>query len=438
MSAAAKHRGAPAPAANALPRLLAAARADGTPATLADHLHRYGSLPIRTRRGASDDLIEVVDASGLQGRGGGAFPTGRKLRAVAEQRRRPVVLVNGAEGEPVSSKDQTLLHYVPHLVLDGAAVAAAAVGADEVTIAVGENAGGTIAILRSAIADREGRRIDRVHFRVVTAPSRFVAGEETALVNWINGGPAKPTFTPPRPFERGLGGKPTLVQNVETLANLALIGRFGADWFRALGTRAEPGTALVTVSGAVRRPGVYEIPLGLPLHDLLDSAGGPSGPLSAFLIGGYFGGWIAADDVHGLTLADASLRKAGASLGARAIFALPASACGIVETARIAQYLANESARQCGPCLHGLDAIARALVQLAWGRAGRRERDPRLGHWLGQVKGRGACRHPDGAVHLVESGLRVFAAEALIHERGSCSGAGRPQVPLETPEGSRR
>jgi NADH:ubiquinone oxidoreductase subunit F (NADH-binding) len=438
MSSATRHRVAPAPAANVLPRLLATARSDGTPATLADHLHHYGSLPIRPARGASHDLIELVEASGLQGRGGGGFPTGRKLRAVAERPRRPVVLANGAEGEPVSSKDQTLLHYVPHLVLDGAAVAAAAVGADEVAIAVGENARAPIAAIQAAIAEREDRRVDRVGFRLVTAPARFVAGEETALINWLNGGPAKPMFTPPRPFERGIAGKPTLVQNVETLANLALIARFGANWFRALGTRTEPGSALITLGGAVRRPGVYEIPLGLPLHDLLDSAGGPSEPLSAFLIGGYFGGWVAAEHVDRLALLDADLRKAGASLGARAIFALPASACGIVETARVAQYLAGESAGQCGPCLHGLDAIARALVQLAWGKSGRRERDARLDHWLELVKGRGACRHPDGAVQLVESGLRVFAAEAAVHERGSCSGAGRPQLPVEPPRRGER
>lgn len=420
---------APQPA-NGLPRLLGIARRDGKPVPLEHHLEYYGSLPLRSRRGASAELIELVDASGLQGRGGACFPAGRKLRVVAG-RRRPTVLANGAEGEPLSAKDKVLLTHVPHLVLDGAALAAAAVGAEEVTIAVG--AGRPLTAVGAAIRERHRRRLDGVSFRLFSVPDGFVTGEETALVNWLNGGPAKPTFTPPRPFERGLGGRPTLVQNVETLAHLALIGRFGADWFRALGDRAAPGSALVSLRGAVRRPGIYEIPLGLSLRELVDRAGGPVASLQAFLIGGYFGTWLAAEEAESLALLDADLTRAGGSLGARAIFALPADVCGIVETARVARYLASESAHQCGPCAHGLDAIAGALQQHAWGRRGSRKEDPRLARWLDQVTGRGACRHPDGAVRLVASGLRVFADESRRHAAGSCSGTGHPQLPAGEP-----
>jgi NADH:ubiquinone oxidoreductase subunit F (NADH-binding) len=419
-----------APSPLALPRVLAGAHRD-RPVALAEHLYAHGELGLRPRRGAAAELLELVEASGLQGRGGAAFPTGRKLRAVADAGRRPVVLANGAEGEPVSGKDQLLLAHVPHLVLDGAAVAAAAVGAREAVIAIGAGARQAMTAVRAATAERERRRLDRVSFQLVSVPDRFVAGEETALVNRLNGGPAIPTFTPPRPFERGVGGAPTLVQNVETLAHLALIARFGSDWFRALGTPAEPGSALVTLGGAVRQPGIYEIPLGLPFADLLARAGGPSAPLQAFLIGGYFGAWISAEQARTLALLDSDLQTVGAALGARAIFALPASACGIVETARVARYLAQESAGQCGPCVNGLDAIAAALEQLAFGKHGRRSLDARLDRWLEQVQGRGACRHPDGAAHLVASGLRTFAAERERHAHGSCSGAGRPLLPLE-------
>jgi len=376
-------------------------------------------------------LIELVEAAGLRGRGGAGFPTARKLRAVAE-RRRPLVLANGAEGEPISVKDKVLLAHVPHLVLDGAALAAAAVGADEITIGVGGGDGRAMAAVDAALRERGRRRADRVAFRLCGVPDVFVAGEETALVNWLNGGPAKPTFTPPRPFERGLAGRPTLVQNVETLAHLALIGRFGADWFRAVGDMAEPGSALVTLRGAVRRPGVYEIPLGLPLRELVEWAGGSTAPLQAFLVGGYFGTWITVEEAGSVALLDGDLVRVGGSLGARAIFALPAAACGIVETARVARYLAGASAGQCGPCVHGLDAVAGALDRLAWGGRARRGRaeDPRLTRWLDQIAGRGACRHPDGAVRLIQSGLRVFADEARRHARGSCGGAGHPQLPL--------
>jgi NADH:ubiquinone oxidoreductase subunit F (NADH-binding) len=414
------------PAPDALPRLLAGARADGLPLTLGEHLDLHGPLPGRRGRHQASELIEAVEASGLRGRGGASFPTARKLRAVAERRGKAIVVANGVEGEPVSGKDDVLLRYVPQLVLDGAAAAAAAVGSREVIVAIGGGATRAALAVRSAIAERAQRRVDGVSFRTVAVPDGFVSGEETATVAWLNGRAAKPTFRPPRPFERGVRGAPTLVQNVETLAHLALIARFGAGWFRALGTGDEPGSALVTLGGAVRTPGIYEVPLGLPLRDLLAWAGGASAPVGAFLVGGYFGAWVEAADARTLSLTDASLRQVGSSLGARAVFVLPAGACGIVETARVVRYLANESAGQCGPCVHGLDAIASALADLARGRAA----DARLERWLGQVDGRGACRHPDGTARLVASALRVFADERRRHERGSCSGSGRPLLPV--------
>jgi NADH:ubiquinone oxidoreductase subunit F (NADH-binding) len=407
-----------------LPRVLAGLRPEG-PLPLDAHLARYGVLPLSRR---STDLIELVEAAGLTGRGGAGFPAGRKLRAVADAGRSAVVVANGVEGEPVSHKDKLLLRLAPQLVLDGAALAAAAVGAREAIVAVGAGARREISSLRAALAER-GSRVDRVKLSVVTVPEGFVPGEETALVSWLNGKPPRPTSTPPRPFERGVRGAPTLVQNVETLANMALVARFGPSWFRGLGTREEPGTVLVTVGGAVARRGIYEIPLGFPLRDLLARAGGASEPLSAFLLGGYFGTWVPAEAALGAGLLDSELRPLGASLGARAIVALPASACGLRETARVARYLARESAGQCGPCLHGLAAIAGALERLAGGKAEQGDRT-RLERWTGQVAGRGACRHPDGAAQFVESALRVFAHEIDWHTRKRCSGGAQAWLPV--------
>jgi NADH:ubiquinone oxidoreductase subunit F (NADH-binding) len=415
-----------APPPEALPRLLAGVRDDGRPVSLAEHLDREGSLPVGRGGGAHAELIELVTASGLLGRGGGAFPTGQKLRAVAERGRNPIVLINGVEGELISSKDHVLLAQVPHLVLDGAAVAAAAIGAREAIVAVGAGSSRGFAAIGAAIGERERRRVDRVSFRLIRAPDRFVAGEETALVNFVNGGPAKPTFTPPRPYERGVRGVATLVQNVETVANLALLARYGPYWFRALGTSKEPGTTLVTLGGTVRRPGIYEIPFGLPVRELIAWAGGPSAPISAYLIGGYFGTWVAAGEADALALLDSDLRTVGASLGARSIVALPETSCGIVETARVARYLADESAGQCGPCVRGLDAVATALAQLTAGK----QSEPRLHQWLEQVSGRGACRHPDGAARFISSAFRVFADEVARHTAGSCTGSDRPILPV--------
>ena len=185
-------------------------------------------------------------------------------------------------------------------------------------------------------------------------------------MHWLNGGPAKPTTTPPRPFERGVGGRPTLIQNVETLAHLALIARFGANWFRGVGTADDPGSLLVSVSGAVARPAVLEVPLGVPIGRIVAAFGLEVEPQAA-LVGGYFGAWLPWREAVDLPLTRAHLRAAGGSIGAGIVAVLPPESCGLCETTRIAAYLATQSARQCGPCQHGLPAIARDLAQLCHG-----------------------------------------------------------------------
>jgi NADH:ubiquinone oxidoreductase subunit F (NADH-binding) len=384
-------------------RLLAGVRRDGRAVTLAEHRRAHGDLAVDTRT-----ILDTVEASGLRGRGGGGFPTALKMAAVRDAGRRAVVVANGAEGEPISGKDKTLLAYVPHLVLDGAVVAARAVRARDAIVAVPEF---LQPVVEHAIAERDDGRIS-VH--AVTVPDTFIAGEETALVQFLNGGPALPTFTPPRPFERGVRGLPTLVQNVETLAHLGMIARYGPHWFRAVGTAEEPGSTLVTLSGAVSSPGVYEVPIGQSLDALVADAGGIGRGAAAYLVGGYFGTWIPAD--ADVSLADADLARHGAALGARAIVVLPQGACGVRETARIARYLAAESAGQCGPCVHGLDAVATDLEQLL-DRA-RRVDGRRLQRRLEVIAGRGACKHPDGAVRMVASALRVFEQDVRAHLSG--------------------
>ncbi|MFN8123281.1 MAG: NADH-ubiquinone oxidoreductase-F iron-sulfur binding region domain-containing protein [Thermoleophilia bacterium] len=395
----------------------------------------HGPLPVRPEPGRPDNgLIGAVTAAGLRGRGGAGFPAGTKMAAVAA-RRNTAVVVNATEGEPVSGKDRLLLRLAPHLVLDGAVALAAAVGAGDAVVAVSEAMPAEHAALAAALRERDARSVsERMRIEVRAVPHRFVSGEETALISALNGGPGLPTTTPPRPFERGLGGRPTLVQNCETACQAALIARHGPRWFREVGTRDEPGSALVTLTGAVERPGVHEIALGMPLDDLLAAAGGPTGPVRAVLVGGYFGSWIDGRDVAGLPLSDAGLRAHGGALGARAIVVLSTGSCGVVELARVARYLARESAGQCGPCVNGLDAIAGGLERLARGDG--RDLD-HLERWLALTERRGACRHPDGAVAFIRSGLRVFAAEIRRHvvDR-ACTGDGRPVLPV--PAGAAR
>jgi NADH:ubiquinone oxidoreductase subunit F (NADH-binding) len=384
-------------------RLLAGARGAG----LGAHLALHGQLPA-VRRG-DRRLLAEIEASGLTGRGGAAFPTAVKLGTVAQHLRTSVV-ANGTEGEPMSAKDAVLLAHSPHLVLDGLAVASQLVGARDATIAVGVDAGAARRALEQAIAERP--RSSRP--RLVSVPERFVAGEESALMSAVRGGAAKPTGR--RPFESGV-----LVQNVETLAHLALVARRGAAWFRDAGTESEPGTALATVTGAVAMPGVLEFELGTTLGGLLERCGGLVEDVDSVLIGGYFGRWLAYDPE--LVLANEALRPRGAALGARVIVALPRSTCGLTEVARIARYMAGESAGQCGPCVFGLVALADELDRVVDG-TGTSDRLSRLGQ---QISRRGACAHPDGTLGFVTSGLALFADEVERHRHGDCSAARRRQ-----------
>ena len=412
-----------------LPRLLPVRT--GEPDGLRAHLARHGFIPYRN---APLQLAADLQAAGLTGRGGAAFPVYRKLEAVAGAGGRAFVVANGAESEPAASKDASLLWLAPHLVLDGLQLAAEAVGAQQACLYVDNTRGEQFtAALRRALSERWSARIDRVPVQLTEAPARFLAGQETAIVNLLNGGLALPAFTPPRVFERGVGGAPTLVQNVETLAHVALIGRYGAGWFRQVGTHAEPGSMLSTIHHADGTIRIVEAAIGTPLRSLLEAdlgTDGTDGPAQAILAGGYHGTWLAKSRAAGLTLDNAALKRAGASIGAGVLAALPASHCGLAETARVVRYLALESAGQCGPCLNGLPRIADGLATLAGLRPSAQVRAD-IERWAGLVTGRGACSHPDGSMRFVRSALDVFATELRHHERGVCSAsARRPFLPL--------
>jgi NADH:ubiquinone oxidoreductase subunit F (NADH-binding) len=330
------------------------------------------------------------------------------------------VVVNAAEGEPASLKDRTLLQRLPHLVLDGGELAARAVGADELIVGVCDSARAAAQGVAEAIAEREGARGAWAGTHLVTVPSNYVAGQDTALLNYLNGGGATPTFTPPMPAERGVGGRPTLVSNAETFAHLALIARHGPDWFRQLGTPSQPGSTLVTLSGPVANPGVFEIEYGGSLTSLLDAAGGTTAGVRAVLIGGYGGIWIGEQYMSGVTLSDEHLATHGASLGAGVVLLLSAEACPVAETARAARWLADQSAGQCGPCVHGLAAIATTVAELAGG-SGEGNASKAVARLASVVRRRGACGHPDGAVSFVLSALHAFAGEFDDHARhGPC------------------
>ena len=392
-------------------------------AGLANHLAVHGTLPVPERRDRdfAPRLVAAIEQSGLTGRGGGGFPTGKKMALLAAQRRRPVIAVNTMEGEPASHKDEVLATSSPHLVLDGAELVARALGAVGIKVCVAHDRPATANALALAIDERAAAGLLSVPTEVVTPPGRYVSGEESALVHWLDGGESTPTFRVEKPTILRVGGRPTLVDNAETMANIGLIGRYGPVWFREVGAPDAPGTTLLTVSGAVSRPGIYEIPLGTRVDRVLTGAGADSG-IAAVLLGGYGGAWLGPQHFSS-PLTPSAMATAGASIGAGVVVALATSSCGLAETARIAHWMAGESAGQCGPCVFGLPAIAEDLTLLAAGRSSHSVLERRC-HRLDEVEGRGACGHPDGVVRIVRSALSVFADDLASHLRsGPCPGS---------------
>jgi len=417
-----------APAPHASPRLLAGPQPERGAESFAEHRERLGARPT-----GGDWMIEVLERSGLRGRGGGWFPAGRKWRAVSDhvEERPALVVVNASEGEPLSAKDRTLALHRPHLILDGAQVAAESVGAEGIVIYLSSPSRPLVRALHRSLRERRDAGVREVPVRVVRTAHRYVAGESSAVVRRLNGGPSKPGFAPPYPSERGVGGRPTLVHNAETIANTALVARFGDAWFRARGTAGAPGTALVTLSGSVRHPGVYEIDVGTPLVDAIGLAGGVAGATAGVLVGGYAGTWIAPAAVAHLPLTPDEV-----ALGCGVLGVLGGHGCGLSESARIADYLARQSAGQCGPCVHGLRAIADAMLRIAASDANPGDLE-RVRRWALQVTGRGGCHHPDGAIHNVVSALEAFPDHLALHLRGMpCHGwadGALPPPPRSTP-----
>jgi NADH:ubiquinone oxidoreductase subunit F (NADH-binding) len=412
----------------ALPRLMSGPGPDAGHDPWASHVGRLGPRP---RGGAW--LIDTLAESGLIGKGGAGFPAWRKWAAMADRSRgRAVVLVNASEGEPLSAKDRTLMRLRPHLVLDGATLAAESVGASEVVVYVSGGGWGFRSPLAQALKERRRAAAPDPPVRLVRTPHTYVAGESSAAALRASGGAALPRFTPPHASERGVFDRPTLVQNAETLAHVALIARYGSGWFRELGTKSSPGSTLVTFTGNVRRGGVYEIDPSSKLEDVLALAGGTITPPAGALVGGYFGTWLAPAGLEELRLDADGLGSRGASLGCGVISLLPADGCALVESSRVLEYLARESAGQCGPCVHGLHALAGAVTRVARSEAEPEDMD-RIRRWTGQIKGRGACHHPDGAVGQLESVLLSFPDHVEAHVAGMpCAGAvsrGFPQPP---------
>ncbi|MGN6605767.1 MAG: NADH-ubiquinone oxidoreductase-F iron-sulfur binding region domain-containing protein [Jatrophihabitans sp.] len=351
------------------------------------------------------DLLDRVAASGLTGRGGGQLPVAVKWQRYGAGVRR--VVANGAESEPDSRKDEALLRLRPHLVLDGLLTVGGAFGADEAVVWLHAESVAARRAIETALAERRATGGLPLPVTVRTTPGRYLAGESSAIVRALDGGPLLPVLRRPAPAGRPATRRAALVHNVETLARIGLLAR----------GRAAAATVLLTVV----RPDchtVVERPLDGSLAEAVaDVTGGAS---RAVLVGGYGGRWASWAQLQGVSPAAALRRDAPVPLGAGVLRPLGADECGLRVTAAIARHLADEGAGQCGPCRFGLPALADGLDRLLAG--GRRARAAHrvLGEHLEQIAGRGACHHPDGAVAVVASALQVFAADVDAHRAHRC------------------
>lgn len=373
---------------------------------------------------STEVLLEEVGTAGLRGRGGAGFPISVKLsgvRAAALRGSRTVAVANGEEGEPASIKDKWLMRHRPHLVLDGLRLAAAVVGAHRAVVYLSDAE--SARSVDAALSELDAAAIIDVPIELVVVEPGYVAGEETAAVRAVDDGPAKPTDKPPRPFESGVDGLPTLINNVETLAHLPFVHAHGGEAFRSVGTPDSPGTFLATVTGGGRGPGLYELAHGTPFAALLDLHGVPASDVRGALMGGYFSGLVAGP-ILGATLDHESLRALGSALGCGAV-ALLTDECPVAIAAAVLAYFDRENAGQCGSCFNGTAAMAAAATALHEHRA--TETDlANLRRWSTVLRGRGACGTLDAAANIAASLLTAFPAEVSTHLTGRCPACADP------------
>ncbi|RKK04950.1 NADH-quinone oxidoreductase subunit F [Pseudoroseomonas wenyumeiae] len=367
-------------------------------------------------------IIPAIEAAGLRGLGGAGFPTHRKWAAVAAQPGPGKwVICNGNEDEPGTFKDRFLLSRTPHQVIEGALVAALAVGAATVALYVNPREEAAVRVLREAVAQWEAHPLlaqlseaigENLRLLVVTGSGLYVGGEETAAVASVMGGFPFPTLKPPYPAERGVNGAPTLVNNVETLAHAGQILRGGPEWYRGLGLGGAPGTKLFSLSGDVLRPGLHELPMGTSLRSLVFEHGeGMLGgkAFKAVFTGGPSNTLLTADDLDAPLDFD-SLRARGSRLGTGAMIVVGEGTSILRKTAEYVGFFAANSCGQCPPCKIGTHQVSRILERIEAG-AGRPGDLQALENLAELLPGSGRCGLVDGAATVLASSLKTFGGE---------------------------
>jgi NADH-quinone oxidoreductase subunit F len=391
----------------------------------------YDAL-IRALKGSAEEVIKIVSEAGLRGRGGAGFPTGKKWQFTRDAPEQPRYLVmNGGEDEPGSKKDRVLLENLPHLVLEGAILAAYAVGAGKIYLYINARYDAATKSIQDAIEEAKsagylGKNILGSGFdlevELTAAPHNYVAGEDTAVIEVIEGKKALPRQKPPFPVTVGLFGKPTLVNNVETLANVAPIVLHGADWYRKFGTAESSGTMIFSLGDDVNRPGVYELAFGTPLKFLIEDCGGgmkgdkkikailPAAPSSAFLL----------PEKIDTPLDHNSMRDAGSALGCGVVRLIPEGTCMVEEVLKISEFFTAESCGQCPACRMETSTLTMMLKKVQAGQGGQPILE-QFGKIIAFNRGKGFCSLIGMPGPPIESAIKLFPADFEAHlTTGKC------------------
>lgn len=359
-------------------------------------------------------LIDLVERSGLRGRGGAGFPLARKLAAAraAAAGGSAYVVANAYDADPGSPLARTLLAKRPALVLDGIAIAARAIGATSAYLYLHPEASAERAAAEHALATRRGGYGD-LQLEIALGPGGFIGGEESALLAVLESRRAMARQRPPYPATQGLLLRPTVVSSAETLAALPLIVRDGPEAFRAVGTPASPGTKLVSVTGAVARPGVYEVPFGTTLGEIVRTAGGASGTLKGLHVGGPTGGILNATRT-GVALDYEPLKAAGTHLGSAQIRLIGSEVCIVNEAAKLFGYLAHETCAICVPCRVGTKRVAGILEGIFSG-LGRDDDLPWLGELADHLREFSLCGFGITSASIIRTTMAEFADDYHQH-----------------------
>lgn len=391
------------------------ARMPGGTLDLQEHLSLLGSaVPYYNSLHHIKKELEQVE---IYGRGGASFPLSRKIAAYENLGRSPVIVANGSESESLSKKDAALLIRFPHLVIDGLVMLGSALGAKNGYIHIKPGNVHVKDVLKQALLDRTDSDAVSVELSFGNQAVGYPGGVESAVISSIRGDAGKPIYIPTRPIVRGVKKRPTLVSNVETLAQLALLARFGSKWFAEMGDHGEAGTRLITVTDPEGMSTVIEVATGTKTVDLLNSLGIEPGLANCALVGGYFGQVVPINKLIETKVGLAGMRDLGMSLGA-GIVAL-SSNCPIFEVSSILGYLADQTSGQCGPCFNGLPQLATLWSYLQYSKYDS-DLIERLNAVADQIIGRGGCAMPDGAVLLVRSALDSFGHEIKVHQNWGC------------------